>query len=120
MQAENECKSNSAAAPIQQNAHSSSVFFAQEFAEAIDLATEAIELHPETYEGYYSRAKAQLEQGNANEATLDIQKALQRSDTAHPDVRRVLLRLQDEINHRKKITANLHYGTNSSDTSTDL
>lgn len=96
-------------------------FVSQEFAEAIDLATEAIELHPETYEGYYSRSKAQFEQRNMTEATVDIQKALQRSDPAHIDVRRVLLRLQDEINHRKKLNANGQmYGTNSSDTSTDL
>lgn len=82
----------------------------QEIAEAIDLATEAIELHPDTYEGYYSRAKAQLERGAMSDAMQDIQNALQRAADSSMDVRKILLRLQDEIKQR----------TASSDASTDL
>lgn len=85
----------------------------QEIAEAIDLASEAIELHPETYEGFYARAKGHLEHENIRDAFNDVQCALERSQSATIDIKKVLLRLQGDIECR--LQASL-----GADPSTDL
>ena len=91
----------------------------QELAEALDLATEAIELRPETYEGFYARAKTHMELGNQTEALNDAKAALEKSSMAPIEIKKVLMRLQEEIGHR--IQTNAHkMVAESMDTITDL
>lgn len=80
--------------------------FVQELAEAIDLATEAIELHPDTYEGYYARSKAYLEMENLVNALGDVRAALENSGRASIDIKDILIRLEREIQQRIQITSN--------------
>lgn len=89
----------------------------QEFAEAIDLAGQSIELRPDNYEGYYARAKAHLEVNNIADALLDANQAIETSKNASIDIKKILLRLQEDLQQRangSKLVAE------SMDTITDL
>ncbi|XP_055699268.1 protein TANC2 isoform X1 [Phlebotomus papatasi] len=84
-------------------------------AEAIDLATQAIEMNPESYEGFHLRAKALLECGQVEKAFSDSKSALQRGQTASMDIKNVLIRFHDEVLKRKAYLL-----THETDSSTDL
>lgn len=83
-------------------AFNNSIFFCifKEFAEAADLATLAIDLRPDNYEGYYARAKALMELNNIDEALNDAREATNRSFNASVDIQQVLLRLQNDLYQR--------------------
>lgn len=72
----------------------------QEFAEAIDLAAESIELRPDNYEGYYARSKAHMELNHFEEALHDAKLAVEKSGNAGGDIQKILARLQDELTQR--------------------
>lgn len=96
----------------------------KEIAEATDLASLAIELRPDNYEGYYARAKAFMELNNIDEALQDAREAIareaiNRSVNASGDIQQILLRLQDELCQRS-IAANGKLVAESIDTITDL
>lgn len=91
----------------------------QEIAEALDLATEAIELRPDSYEGYYARSKVNIEMGRMDEAMNDAKMAFERSEKASNDIKNVLRRLQDDVNHRIQASSGKSVAE-SMDTITDL
>ncbi|XP_037951151.1 protein TANC2, partial [Teleopsis dalmanni] len=73
-----------------------------ELEESIDLATQAIVQKPQSYEGYYARCKARMENGEVNEALVDANEAMQKA--AHSgvgsEVIEVLKRIQTELLNR--------------------
>ncbi|XP_055377214.1 protein TANC2 isoform X2 [Condylostylus longicornis] len=84
-----------------------------ELSEAIDLATQAIELKPDSYEGYYARAKAKLEKNYIYEASADAKSALEKSKAAPDDVKEIIQRFYNDL-----ISRNLR--PNNSNEITDL
>lgn len=97
-------------------------FTHQEFAEATDLASLAIELRPDNYEGYYARAKSLMELNSIDEALSDAREAINRSASASVDIQQILLRLQRELYQRSIADASsvVVVVTESIDTTTDL
>lgn len=91
----------------------------QEIAEALDLATEAIELRPDSYEGYYARSKVNIEMGRMADAMTDAKSAYDKSDNASMDIKNVLRRLQDDIGQRVRANSG-KLVAESMDTITDL
>lgn len=69
----------------------------QECAEAIELADEALNVRPVSYEAFYARAKARVDLGLFEEALSDVQEALQNVPAYNRQDRRVLITLKDEI-----------------------
>uniref|UniRef100_A0A8D9ESN6 Protein TANC2 n=1 Tax=Cacopsylla melanoneura TaxID=428564 RepID=A0A8D9ESN6_9HEMI len=65
--------------------------------EAVELATKVLKLKPDSYEAYYARAKAYLDLKMIPEAQSDLQEALSLLPPSNHEVRRVLLRLREEI-----------------------
>jgi tetratricopeptide (TPR) repeat protein len=78
-------------------------FYYQEISESIDLATTAISIKPNNYDGYYARAKALMEANNLNEALIETQRALdkvklqQKYHKVSSDVLETLTRLSTEL-----------------------
>lgn len=79
----------------------------QDAAEALELATQAIELKPNNYDGYYARAKALLEVGDIHEALKDAKHALERSKNQSIDIKDALIRLHDDLSKRS-LTSSRH------------
>lgn len=78
----------------------------QNIAEAIDLASEAIELNPDHYEGYHLRAKAYVEQEDFEQALRDSKTALKQSQaSASTDIKNILIRYHDEVSNRQSKAA---------------
>lgn len=65
--------------------------------DAIECANQIIELRPDSYEGYYARSKVNYENCDLGSALQDINAALQRSQSAPPDVLRVLSKFHENI-----------------------
>uniref|UniRef100_A0A6P4E000 Protein TANC2 isoform X4 n=1 Tax=Drosophila rhopaloa TaxID=1041015 RepID=A0A6P4E000_DRORH len=74
---------------------------------SIDLATQAIAQKPHSYEGYYARAKARMEQGALNEALVDANEAMQQAAQSGVlcEVVEVLKRIQTELLTRITISS---------------
>ncbi|XP_055907983.1 protein TANC2 isoform X2 [Eupeodes corollae] len=70
-----------------------------ELDESTELATQAIDQKPTSYEGYYARAKAKMEQGELNDALVDANEAMQKAAQSGvlPEVVEVLRRIQNEL-----------------------
>lgn len=64
---------------------------------AISAATQAIELRPKSFEGYFIRAKAHRDKGCQAEAQADIEEALRLAPISNLEQRRTLLKVQEEI-----------------------
>lgn len=92
----------------------------KEFAEAADLASLAIDLRPNNYEGYYARAKAFMELNNIDGALNDAREAINKSVNASVDIQQILLRLQNELYQRSIATNNGQLVAESIDIITDL
>lgn len=97
----------------------------QEIADAIDLADQAIEMRPENYEGYYARAKAHLDNQDVAAASKDTATAIEYAKHSSIEIKKVLLRLQEELNQRsQKLTKNANSNSRlvleTMDTITDL
>uniref|UniRef100_A0A1Q3FMG5 RING-type domain-containing protein n=1 Tax=Culex tarsalis TaxID=7177 RepID=A0A1Q3FMG5_CULTA len=69
-------------------------------AEAIELATQAIEIKPNAYDGYYARSKALMEYGNYGEALKDAGVALTKSHSTAIEIRETLTRLHGDLQKR--------------------
>ncbi|XP_057330319.1 protein TANC2 isoform X3 [Microplitis mediator] len=65
--------------------------------EAIELADEALNTRPSSYEAFYARAKAKVDIGQLENALVDVQDALQIAPVNNRQDRRVLCALKDEI-----------------------
>lgn len=65
--------------------------------EAVELATKVLKIKPDSYEAYYARAKAYLDLKMIDLAQSDLQEALSLLPPSNHEVRRVLLRLREEI-----------------------
>ncbi|KAJ6636025.1 Protein TANC2 [Pseudolycoriella hygida] len=91
----------------------------KEFTEATDLASLAIELRPDNYEGYYARAKAFMDLNNVEEALNDAREAINKSINTSVDIQQILLRLEQEL-YQRSITSNGQLIAQSTDTTTDL
>lgn len=78
----------------------------KEISESIDLASSAITIKPNNYDGYYARAKALMEANNLTEAFADTQLALekvklqQKYQKISTEVKETLNRLCEELNKR--------------------
>ncbi|XP_052565733.1 protein TANC2 isoform X3 [Culex pipiens pallens] len=69
-------------------------------AEAIELATQAIDIKPNAYDGYYARSKALVEYGNYGEALRDAGVALTKSHATSIEIRETLTRLHSDLQKR--------------------
>lgn len=92
----------------------------QEIAEAIDLATSAIELKPDTYEGYFARAKAYLENGSITEALKDSKMSIEKAVNTSSDTKKILIRFQDDLSQRPPSINTKNIYVNESIDTTDL
>lgn len=72
----------------------------QDVAEAIELATQAIDIKPNAYDGYYARSKALMEYGNYGEALRDAGVALTKSHATSIEIRETLTRLHSDLQKR--------------------
>ncbi|CAH1729763.1 unnamed protein product [Chironomus riparius] len=85
-----------------------------EISESIDLATTAISIKTNNYDGYYARAKALMEANNLEEALRDTQRAIdkvkmqQKYQKVSTDVIETLSRLYEELS---KVVENTSYQT---------
>jgi tetratricopeptide (TPR) repeat protein len=93
-------------------------FILQEISESIDLATRAIAIKPNNYDGYYARAKGLMEANNLEEAFIDTQRALDKVKTQQKyhkissDVIETLSRLHTELSkHVNSNEIENHYQT---------
>ncbi|XP_033361933.1 protein TANC2-like isoform X2 [Bombus vosnesenskii] len=68
-----------------------------EYAEAIELADEALKVRPVSYEAFYARAKARVDSDLLEDALSDVQEALQIAPPQNRQDRRVLVALREEI-----------------------
>ncbi|XP_015109906.1 protein TANC2 isoform X2 [Diachasma alloeum] len=68
-----------------------------EFEEAVELADEALNIRPSSYEAFYARAKARVDLGLYEDALIDVQEALQIAPVNNRQDRRVLCALKDEV-----------------------
>lgn len=59
-------------------------------------------MRPENYEGYYARAKAHLDNGDISSATNDTKTAIEYAKHSSIDIKKVLLRLQEELAQRSQ------------------
>lgn len=82
------------------------------------MASVAIDLRPDNYEGYYARSKAFMELNDIDAALNDAQEAITRSVNASVDIQQILLRLQQEL-YQKSVASNGQLAE-SSDTVTVL
>ncbi|XP_041450109.1 protein TANC2 isoform X2 [Drosophila obscura] len=84
-----------------------------ELDDSIDLATQAIAQKPHSYEGYYARAKARMEQGALNEALVDANEAMQQAAQSGVlcEVVEVLKRIQTELLTRISISSEDHFSS---------
>jgi tetratricopeptide (TPR) repeat protein len=88
-------------------------FCIQDIAESIDLATSAIELKPNNYDGYYARAKGLLEVNDFDKALIDARTALekvklqQKYQHLSTDVTETLIRLYDELSKKCDLSETL-------------
>lgn len=74
------------------------ILLLQNIAQAIDLASDAIQLNPNNYEGYHLRAKSYMEQGDFEMALSDSKRALKLSQmTASAEIKTILIRYHDEV-----------------------
>ncbi|XP_065085267.1 protein TANC2 isoform X2 [Ochlerotatus camptorhynchus] len=69
-------------------------------AEAIELATQAIEIKPNAYDGYYARSKARMEYANYGEALRDAGIALTKAHSTSLEIRETLTRLHSDLQKR--------------------
>ncbi|KYB28479.1 Protein TANC2-like Protein [Tribolium castaneum] len=65
--------------------------------EAMELANEVLIMNPDSYEAYYSRAKAKLDLKLYENALADMREALRLAPAQNVEVRKVLAHLRDEI-----------------------
>lgn len=82
------------------NTNTTQTYSLQDATEAIDLATQAIELKPHSYDGYYARAKALLELNNTMDAIKDAKHALERSKNQSIEIKDALIRLHEDLSKR--------------------
>lgn len=104
--------------------------FLQEISESIDLASSAITIKPNNYDGYYARAKALMEAHNFNDALNNTQEALekvklqQKYQKISAEVKETLSRLSEELG--KRVAADNYQATtersyrHQADKTTDL
>ncbi|XP_021708757.1 protein TANC2 isoform X2 [Aedes aegypti] len=69
-------------------------------AEAVELATQAIEIKPNAYDGYYARSKALMEYGNYGEALRNASMALTKAQSTSMEIRETLTRLHSDLQKR--------------------
>ncbi|GLH00293.1 Uncharacterized protein GBIM_06713 [Gryllus bimaculatus] len=69
----------------------------RELNEAVDLANQVLKLKKDSFEAYYARAKARVDQRLFEDALEDIQEALRVAPPTSREVHRVLCKLREEI-----------------------
>ncbi|XP_077478350.1 protein TANC1-like [Stigmatopora argus] len=74
-----------------------------DFGIAEDFATKALELKPRSYEAFYARARAKRSSRQFAEALSDLQEA-SRLSPANREIRRLLLRVEEECAHHRRIS----------------
>jgi tetratricopeptide (TPR) repeat protein len=72
----------------------------QETEDAVDLANDVLAMNPDSYEAYYSRAKANLDLKVYENALTDMREALRLAPAQNVEVRKVLAHLRDEITNK--------------------
>lgn len=67
--------------------------------ESIELASSAIEIKPNSYDGYYARSKALMEMNNFEEAVVDAKSALEKAHKQQisADIAETLEKLYEEL-----------------------
>ncbi|XP_068912887.1 protein TANC2 isoform X2 [Tenebrio molitor] len=68
--------------------------------DAVDLANDVLAMNPDSYEAYYSRAKANLDLKVYENALTDMREALRLAPAQNVEVRKVLAHLRDEITNK--------------------
>ena len=66
----------------------------------MELANEVLTMNPDSYEAFYSRAKAKLDLKMYENALSDMREALRLAPAQNVEVRKVLAHLRDEITNK--------------------
>lgn len=83
------------------------MFVLQDANEAVELANEALEMKPESYEAYYARAKAKLDLKLYESSLQDVKEAVKLAPTHNAEVRKVLIYLQEDIVNKMSSTGRI-------------
>ena len=70
-------------------------FFSQDHDSAIDLATKALEIKPNSFEAFYARARAKRDNRQGDSALEDLKEALKLAPN-NRELQRLLRRIRDE------------------------
>ncbi|KAI3376955.1 hypothetical protein L3Q82_000193 [Scortum barcoo] len=76
-----------------------------DFGIAEDFATKALELKPRSYEAYYARARAKRSSRQFAAALADLHEAA-RLSPSNREIRRLLVRVEEECKHHQKTSSN--------------
>ncbi|TMS12813.1 Protein TANC1 [Larimichthys crocea] len=76
-----------------------------DFGIAEEFATKALELKPRSYEAYYARARAKRSSRQFAAALADLHEAA-RLSPSNREIRRLLIRVEEECKHHQKTSAN--------------
>ncbi|KAG8001303.1 Protein TANC1, partial [Nibea albiflora] len=76
-----------------------------DFGIAEEFATKALELKPRSYEAYYARARAKRSSRQFAAALADLHEAA-RLSPSNREIRRLLVRVEEECKHHQKTSAN--------------
>ncbi|XP_041791379.1 protein TANC1-like [Chelmon rostratus] len=76
-----------------------------DFGIAEEFATKALELKPRSYEAYYARARAKRSSRQFAAALADLHEAA-RLSPSNREIRRLLVRVEEEVKHHQKISSN--------------
>ncbi|XP_070816101.1 protein TANC1-like [Chaetodon trifascialis] len=76
-----------------------------DFGIAEEFATKALELKPRSYEAYYARARAKRSSRQFAAALADLHEAA-RLSPSNREIRRLLVRVEEEVKHHQKIPTN--------------
>ncbi|XP_070687933.1 protein TANC1-like [Pempheris klunzingeri] len=76
-----------------------------DFGIAEEFATKALELKPRSYEAYYARARAKRSSRQFAAALADLHEAA-RLSPSNREIRRLLIRVEEECKHHQKLSSN--------------
>lgn len=77
------------------------IYFLQDHDGAIDLATKALEIKPNSFEAFYARARAKRDNRQGDSALEDLKEALKLAPN-NRELQRLLMRVRDECREQAR------------------
>lgn len=80
---------------------SNNIYYLQDHDSAIDLATKALEIKPNSFEAFYARARAKRDNRQGDSALEDLKEALKLAPN-NRELQRLLMRVRDECREQAR------------------